>query len=586
VCGFLFVLPIWSRPLFNKAEVREAVVVLSIVKEGNWLLPMRPEDKIPSKPPFFHWIGALVSLLYGQTTEETVRFPSALFATLGVFLVYVLGRQFLSAEAGFWGAMVLATSLNYQSLGVEARVDMTLCFLVTLSLAFFYYIQSGLVSGRFWWAVFYLALAMSVLTKGPVGIVFVGIVTVIYFAWGRQWQGLAVFCRNPMGLVTLLIVVLWYGLAFDRGGEAFFQKQVIQENLLRFLGFGEAATGHQQPFYFYLPYLFLHGFPWTVFLPFVGWEIVKRQKLNQEPLRFLVLWASVIFLFLSVSAGKRADYLLPLYPPVALLIAHWLTGPPVMSPGIRLGLRVLAGLFVLAASGCLFAVFDFANAQSSSFLNFLASKLKPMDRQSLLWVQSVLVEHRVLTIVFFLVYGLGSVVTARSLWLARFREVRLGLLGLTLLGLTVGQFVYLGAIARGKSYVSFVDETKRALWNGGRLLLCDDDVDHNQIAFYMGGPLSVIGCSRDELVETLRSSSDLVIINERTWMKLEEGNRALPPPLLKSRGMGPEGNARLVLLRGMAMGGGGTAKEDLSQTLSRREAANGSEIVLRAEDAP
>lgn len=77
LCGLAFFIHLDSYPFFNRGEPREALVVQSIVETGEWLFPLR-DGGIPSKPPLFHWFGALTSLAWGEVTEATVRFPSAL----------------------------------------------------------------------------------------------------------------------------------------------------------------------------------------------------------------------------------------------------------------------------------------------------------------------------------------------------------------------------------------------------------------------------------------------------------------------------------------------------------------------------
>ena len=57
-------------------------------------------DYIPFKPPFFHWIGVLISKVTGDVDELTIRFPSALFATLGVLLVYTAGTRLWNEKTG------------------------------------------------------------------------------------------------------------------------------------------------------------------------------------------------------------------------------------------------------------------------------------------------------------------------------------------------------------------------------------------------------------------------------------------------------------------------------------------------------
>ncbi|MGE5304822.1 MAG: ArnT family glycosyltransferase, partial [Alphaproteobacteria bacterium] len=98
LCGVLYFPYLGQVPFFDKGEPREALAVQDIVQRGEWLVPLKRATDIPSKPPLFHWSAALMSRLTGQLNESTIRFPSALYATLGVLVVYLLGRKLFGAE--------------------------------------------------------------------------------------------------------------------------------------------------------------------------------------------------------------------------------------------------------------------------------------------------------------------------------------------------------------------------------------------------------------------------------------------------------------------------------------------------------
>ena len=75
----LVVVPFWEKPFFySKGEPREAIVALSMLESGNWILPVNYGTDIAYKPPFFYWSIAAVSSLFGEVTEFSARFPSAL----------------------------------------------------------------------------------------------------------------------------------------------------------------------------------------------------------------------------------------------------------------------------------------------------------------------------------------------------------------------------------------------------------------------------------------------------------------------------------------------------------------------------
>src|SRR5688572_33089877 len=89
LCGVLYFPYLGSTAFFDKGEPREALAVQDIVQRGEWLFPLKRATEIPSKPPLFHWSAAVSSKIIGRLDEFTIRFPAALYATLGVLLVYV-----------------------------------------------------------------------------------------------------------------------------------------------------------------------------------------------------------------------------------------------------------------------------------------------------------------------------------------------------------------------------------------------------------------------------------------------------------------------------------------------------------------
>ena len=228
-----------------------------IVQRGEWLFPLKRATAIPSKPPLFHWSAALVSEITGTLNETTIRFPSALYATLGVLLIYVLGRTLYRPAVALLAGAILATTMVYSDQALSARVDMTLCFFLTLSLVLFYSLYRGFLAHRLWYFLFYLIVGIGTLAKGPLGILLPGLVIAGFLTIKRRWDLMMKFAFHPGVVLTLLLAGGWYGFAMTRGGEGFVDRQLLQENLKRFFG----GSGHSHPVYYYLPYLFSLGLP-------------------------------------------------------------------------------------------------------------------------------------------------------------------------------------------------------------------------------------------------------------------------------------------------------------------------------------
>src|SRR5919106_4491816 len=113
LCSGLYLPYLGSTPFFDKGEPREALAVQDIVQRGEWLVPLKRATDIPSKPPLFHWAAALTSRVAGKLDEETIRFPSALYATLGVLILYLLGQKLYGPQVALLGAAILATTAIY-----------------------------------------------------------------------------------------------------------------------------------------------------------------------------------------------------------------------------------------------------------------------------------------------------------------------------------------------------------------------------------------------------------------------------------------------------------------------------------------
>src|SRR5712691_542138 len=168
VCLALYFLDLGHAPFFDKQEAREALVVWEIHHSGTWILPLRNGNEIPSKPPLYHWLAALVSQAANHIDEFTVRFPSALLSTAGVFLVYFVGAAVWGRPAGLISALVLATSFEWRQAAKGARVDMTLTFFMLCSFLYFLHLyRNG--GGRTKWAILGVLLGLTTVAKGPLG---------------------------------------------------------------------------------------------------------------------------------------------------------------------------------------------------------------------------------------------------------------------------------------------------------------------------------------------------------------------------------------------------------------------------------
>lgn len=289
------------------------------------------------KPPMYYWLVAGSYKLFGMT-EFAARFPSAILAVACTLAVYLFGRRLFNERVGLVGALVLTTSIEFFYLGKAAVTDMTLLLCLTVSLLSF-------IEKRYYWAYFFAALAT--LTKGPIGIVFPGMIVFIYFLATKNWSELKNM-KIPSGLLLYALVAFpWYIAMYQLHGSAFIETFLGFHNVTRF-------TSPEHPdlvvWYYYIPVLLLGFFPWTSVMLQAMWASLRKGRQNASVLVFLNIWAIFIFLFFSISKTKLVSYILPMFPPLAMIVGWYIDQlwtnrqqRRVYSWGIALG--VLAILF-------------------------------------------------------------------------------------------------------------------------------------------------------------------------------------------------------------------------------------------------
>jgi len=304
-----------SPPIWLHGEAREGLVVQGVVRAHQWILPYR-NGEIPSKPPLFHWIAALAALLIG-VNDFTVRLPSAMGAEIIVIATFLLGRSVGGRRAGWLAVGALLGMYEFWDSAAQARVDMIFSACVTVAIAgFFFWYRDGNNSAR---AACYIATACAVLAKGPAGMVLPGVVIVAFLTAERRLGRLADLWSWPLALLVVVIDVGWYALAYHIGGDEFLQVQIQRENLDRTLGSGEFME--HKTFLVTAGWLVTRTLPWNLALL---WSLIRRWRGQREDStgRLLHIWWSSVMVVFALAAGKRAVYLLPLYPAIAVLAAR------------------------------------------------------------------------------------------------------------------------------------------------------------------------------------------------------------------------------------------------------------------------
>ena len=345
--AFLFLIGLGSAPLIDPDEGRYAEIPREMLIRGDFVTPTLNYVKYFEKPPLLYWINAGSMALFGQQ-EFAARLPSALSGLFTVLLTYLAGRRLFNRRTALVGALILGSCAAFLLLSRIILTDMllTLC----LSAALFSFLLAVRSSQRHrtnLYRLFFICCGLAVLTKGLIGIVLPGGIIFWYLLLARRWRLLKEIPWISGLLLFSLVTVPWFLLVSQTNPE-FPHFFFIREHFQRY-----TSTIHKrsQPFWFFLPILLLTMLPWSFFLPGSLNKAWQQRQSDRGSTLFLLLWPLVIILFFSLSSSKLIPYILPTFPPLALLVAnritaHWHT----RKPDFILAQATLAGILLLAGT--------------------------------------------------------------------------------------------------------------------------------------------------------------------------------------------------------------------------------------------
>lgn len=322
----LMTLPWLGLTLFNsKGEPREAIVAVSMLRSGNWILPVSYGGDIPYKPPFVAWLIAIFSEIFngGVVSEYLSRLPSALAGIALSIACYVEGARAKGPRFGALFALVTATSFEVFRSSSVCRLDMvlTVCIVGAIFLLYEFFRRGNFATLFGAWAL----MTCATLTKGPVGIILPSgaLFFVILMERQRFWSRFGWLCL--VAAMSLVLPAVWYYAAYRVGGREFLEL-AYEENIGRFTG-TMSYDSHVKPLWYNFATLALGLLPWTLAVLWFLFKDFKRLK-NLTPYKKLSSFAKLslvsgvfIFVFYSIPESKRSVYLLPMYPFVCYGIA-------------------------------------------------------------------------------------------------------------------------------------------------------------------------------------------------------------------------------------------------------------------------
>lgn len=359
----VYVPALFYPALLDDADSVHAEAAREMVLRNDWVTLYANGIRYLAKAPLMYW-GIAASYRLGGVSEWTARLPIAIGFLALLSVVYSLGSRAYGRHGGFYAALVLATSVGPFLFTRFLIPDIIVGLWLAIGLALFLGTLDRASPSRAACWGFAATVALGVLTKGYIGLVFPCAIVFLYLLVTRNLGHLLRLRIPEMMGVFLVIAAPWHILAAIRTplmGHAegvplsFAWCYLWNEQVLRFVGQCVPHDYDKVPLLVFWGLALLWLFPWTVFL-FSALRQVRvrldfRNAGERDRLNLMcVIWALVILGFFSFST-RQEYYTLPAVPALAILIGGWLAreAPGRDSERVRKSGRIASVVLLLIA---------------------------------------------------------------------------------------------------------------------------------------------------------------------------------------------------------------------------------------------
>jgi 4-amino-4-deoxy-L-arabinose transferase-like glycosyltransferase len=317
-----------NRALWFSDEVRYADAYNNLAANGKWVVLALNGQPYPDKPPVYFWFLWLLDKLTPFHQPAVFFLGAALSGLFFLGSAYFLARTLkFDRTTSLASTLILISTFMVAALLHYSRMDLMFAALIILCHAAFYRAYTEQSEGR--WPVWGFVLAgAATLVKGPLGFLF-PVVNITLFLLFKGEAKRLLSRRTGLGVLAMLaMLAAWVGGVILAEGPDFLINTVLGKQIL------ERATHtfhHKESWWWYLAAFPLAWMPWSLALftapvkrllslPF--WGTLWGGRRHAGPKTLLWIMFAATFLFLSSLSGKVFIYVLPMFPPLAILIAN------------------------------------------------------------------------------------------------------------------------------------------------------------------------------------------------------------------------------------------------------------------------
>ncbi len=355
-CFAWFLLGNWLWPLLHPDEGRYVGIAAEMLHAREWGTPLLNGMPYFHKPPLFYWLTAGSLAIFGEN-EFAARIVPAVSGWLMVVGLLLFVRRFSQASLAWTAAMILAVSPLVFAAAHYANMDLLVASMICLTIlcgAASVLREADGQQDQRWLMFMYFFAGLGFLAKGLIGVVLPAGVLFFWLLSERRFRAIGRLLR-PQGVVLLLVLVMPWLLLMETRYPGFLHYYLIYQQFQRF---SEGGFNNAMPVWFYLAVLLVSALPWLHAGSIVLFTRKDRQGRQRASLRRLMwIWLLLILAFFSLPQSKLVGYILPVFPPLAFLLAETFQAEPSGSAGSKANEApsvsgILRRRFILGTVGC------------------------------------------------------------------------------------------------------------------------------------------------------------------------------------------------------------------------------------------
>jgi 4-amino-4-deoxy-L-arabinose transferase len=320
--GLLFLLiylfPLGQRPIVAPDESRYGSIAKEILHDHDWWALRLVGLRYYEKPPLGYWMTAASMALFGENAWA-LRLPAALAALVTALATGRVAARFCATPGvGGAAAAVQLTMLFPWVFGGVAILDGIFTACVTCCVAFFA-LAAAETRRRprlLLLALCGVAAAAAFLTKGFLGLAFPAMIAGAWLLWQRRFRDLLTLPLVPVLAAAVAAAPLVFFI--HQRNPGFWHNFFWVEHIRRFTT--PDANQHPEPWWFFLPLVPLGALMWVLNIKRIL-RGFRTALFHHGGWPLCVAWIALPLLLVSASSGKLPSYILPIYPPIAIIVA-------------------------------------------------------------------------------------------------------------------------------------------------------------------------------------------------------------------------------------------------------------------------